>query len=121
MRLFLDAHLSARHLAVPLRSKGHEVRAADEERQLDRWEDEDLLALAASERRMFITCDVKDFPGIARRWAEAARKHSGCAMLVGIDHSEFRVILSVIERELRARPRQDDWRNYNCFMARGSR
>lgn len=120
MRLFLDAHLSSRHLAEPLRSKGHDVRAADEERELDGWEDEDLLALAASERRVFVTCDVKDFPGIARRWAEAARQHAGCAMLVGIDHSEFGVILRVIERELQARTRQDDWRNYNCFVSRES-
>jgi Domain of unknown function (DUF5615) len=42
---------------------GHEVRSVDEERELDGWDDEALLALATAEKRVLITFDVKDFPG----------------------------------------------------------
>jgi hypothetical protein len=71
VKLFLDAHISARRIAAPLRDQGHDVRAADDERELDGSTDEALLSLAASEGRIFITFDVKDFPLIVRRWAEA--------------------------------------------------
>ncbi len=65
MKLFLDAHISARRVAAPLRERGHDVRAADEERALDGLADEELLSIAAGEGRIFVTFDVKDFPVIA--------------------------------------------------------
>ena len=120
MRLFLDAHISARRIAAPLRDRGHDVRAADEERELDGLGDEDLLAAAATEERVFITFDVHDFPAIARRWAEAKRTHAGCAIVVGIDHGEFGAVLDAIEKELQTRPRQADWQDLTLFLTRGS-
>ena len=96
MKLFLDAHISARRIAAPLRDRGHNVRAADQERELDSLGDEDLLAIAASERRILVTFDVHDFPAITRRWAEAGRAHAGCAIVVGIDHGELNVTLTAI-------------------------
>lgn len=120
MRLLLDAHISGPRLAAALRDAGHDVRAADEERQLDGWTDERLLGLAAEEGRVFVTFDVKDFPVIVRRWMEAGRPHAGCAIVVGIDHGEFGTILRVLERELASRPEQGSWRDYTCFVARGS-
>lgn len=119
MKLFLDAHVSARRIAAPLRDQGHDVRAADEERELDGATDEELLSLAAAEWRIFVTFDVKDFPLIARRWAEGGRAHAGCAIVVGIDHSEFRATLSIVARELMLRPRQADWSDLTLFLARG--
>ncbi|HEY5045927.1 MAG TPA: DUF5615 family PIN-like protein [Solirubrobacteraceae bacterium] len=118
MKLFLDAHISARRVAAPLRDQGHDVRAADEERELDGFTDEELLSLAAEEGRIFLTLDVKDFPVIARRWAEAGRAHPGCAIVVGIDHGEFGAILAAIARELTARPQQSDWSTLTLFIAR---
>jgi hypothetical protein len=118
VRLLLDAHISARRVAVPLRDRGHDVRAADEERGLDGSADEELLALAAEEERVLITCDVKDFPAIARRWAEAGRTHAGCAIIVRIDHSEFAAILDVITRAIAAHPAQADWTDLTLFLAR---
>jgi nucleoside-diphosphate-sugar epimerase len=120
VRLFLDAHVSGRRVAAALRKTGHDVRAADEERDLDGMPDEGLLALATSEGRVLVTFNVADFPDIVRRWAEAGRAHAGCAIVVGIDHSEFGTIIRVIQRELEARPRQRDWHDYTCFVARGS-
>jgi len=89
LRLFLDAHLSGPRIAEALREAGHDVRAADEERELDGWEDEGLLELAAGEKRVMVTFDVKDFPDIARRWAEAGRAHAVLAIVVGIGHGCF--------------------------------
>ena len=120
MKLFLDAHISARRIAAPLRDRDHDVRAADEERELDGFTDEELLSLAVAEGRIFVTFDVKDFPVIARRWAEAGRAHAGCAIVVGIDHGEFATVLDVIVRELAARPRQADWMNLTLFLARAT-
>lgn len=119
MRLLLDAHISGPRLASALRERGHEVRAADEERELDGWADDELLALASAEERVMISFDVKDFPDIARRWAEAGRPHAGLAIVVGIDHGEFGTILRALEELFAQRPVRDDWREYTCFVSRG--
>ncbi len=118
MKLFLDAHISGPRVATKLRERGHDVRAADEERELDGLTDEQLLSLAAEEGRILITFDVKDFPVIARRWAEAARTHAGCAIVVGVDHGEFGTIIAAVERELQVRDEQADRINHTLFIAR---
>jgi hypothetical protein len=46
VRLFLDAHISGPRIAPALGEAGHDVRAADEERELDGLTDEDLLSIA---------------------------------------------------------------------------
>jgi len=118
VRLLLDAHLSPRNVAEPLRAMGHDVLATNEEHLLDGCPDEQLLTLATRENRILVTCDVSDFPVIVRVWAEGNRQHAGCAILVGIDHSEFGTILRAIERTLGARPDQASWRGYTCFVPR---
>jgi uncharacterized protein DUF5615 len=118
MRLFLDAHISGPRVATALRNSGHDVRAADEERELDGASDEDLLSLAAGEGRIFVTFDVKDFPVIVRRWAEAVRRHAGCAIVVGLGHDEFGAILDAVGSQLSTRPEQHDWIDYTVFVAR---
>jgi hypothetical protein len=120
VKLFLDAHISGPRVATALRERGHDVRAADEERELDGFTDEQLLSLAAEEERVFVTFDVKDFPVIARRWAEAARRHAGCAIIVGIDHGEFGTIIAAVERELQTRTEQANWTNHTLFIARSA-
>jgi len=118
MRLFLDAQISARAVARPLRERGHDVRAADEERELDGWEDERLLELASAEERIMVTFNVRDFPGIAGEWASAGQHHAGCLVIVGIDHSEFGLTLGVIEASLAGRPDQEAWRDYVAWGTR---
>jgi hypothetical protein len=118
VRILLDAHISAQRVAVPLREAGHDVRAVAGERKLDGTPDEELLALAAEEERVLVTCDVNDFPAITRSWAEAGRTHAGCAIVVGIDHGEFGVIIDVITGALAARPQQADGTDLTLFLAR---
>ncbi len=118
MRLLLDAHISARRVGRPLQQRSHDVHAIDEERALDGMADEDLLSLAKVEERILVTFNVQDFPRIVRRWAEAQLGHRGCAIVVGIDHSEFGTIIRVIERAFAARPDPADWHDYTAFIAR---
>ncbi len=120
MRLFLDAHVSARRIARALRDSGHDVRAADEERPLDGWEDDRLLELAASEARIMVTFNARDFARLARQWAGEGHHHAGCAIFVGIDHSEFGVILARLAEELGARPDPLAWHDYTAFVGRRS-
>jgi hypothetical protein len=118
VKLFLDAHISAQRVAVPLRDRGHDVRAVAEERKLDGTPDEELLALATEEERVLVTSDINDFPAITRRWAEAGRTHAGCAIVAGIDHGEFAAILETIAAALAARAKQADWTDLTLFLAR---
>jgi hypothetical protein len=120
VRLFLDAHISGPRIATALRDRGYDVRAADEERELDGATDEELLSLAAGEGRILVTFDVKDFPVIARRWAEAGRAHAGCAIVVGIGHGQFGAILEAVDGQLSARPHQSDWTDHTLFVSRTS-
>jgi hypothetical protein len=120
VRLFLDALVSGRRVARALRRRGHDVRAADEERELDGLSDEDLLALAASEDRILVTFNVADFPRIVTRWAEAGRIPAGCAIVVGIDHREFGTIIRVIHAALTERSRPEDWHDHTTFVARST-
>ncbi len=111
MRLLLDAHLSPRGVAVPLRSLGHDVRALAEESASDALDDPAVLELAAAERRILVTRNSRDFAPLVRGWAEAGRSHAGCILIWTLDHSRFAEIVAGVERLLSNRPAQDDWRD----------
>ena len=119
MRLFLDAHVSGRRIATALREQ-HDVRAADEESELDRSEDERLLALATEQGRVMVTFNVKDFARITTEWAAAGRSHAGCLLIVGIDHAEFGLILRVIHHALSTRGEQASWIDYTAWGVRSA-
>lgn len=94
------------------------MRAADEDRSLDGWRDDDLLRLATKEGRIVVTLDVRDFTRLVREWAEAGMHHAGCAILVGINQAEFGVIIRVLNSTLADRPDQTDWKDYTRFVGR---
>jgi Domain of unknown function (DUF5615) len=119
VRLFLDAHVSGRAVARGLRERGHDVRAADEERRLDGWEDEALLELATTEQRIMVTFNARDFGRIVGEWVAAGKHHAGCLIIVGIDHAEFGLILRVVDSALGARPDQTAWTDYTAWGTRG--
>ncbi|SRR5712692_3173409 len=111
MRLLLDANLSPRGIGLPLRAAGHDVRALAEEPTLDALDDPGVLELAASERRILVTRNSRDFAPLAREWAEARRSHAGCLLIWTLDHSQFAEIVAGVERILAEIPRQEDWRD----------
>lgn len=118
MRLLLDAHVSGPNVGRRLAEKGHDVRALDQELALEGLDDDQVLALAATEQRILVTHNVADFPRILREWAAAQRSHAGIILVYGIDHSEFALIIRGIERWLELRPAQVDWSDFPTILDR---
>jgi len=118
VRLLLDAHLSGPKIGRRLEQKGHDVRALDQEPALEGLDDDEVLALATTERRILVTHNVADFPRIVRDWAAAQRAHAGVILVYGIDHSEFALIAHGIERCLQLRADQADWTDFPAILDR---
>ena len=111
MRLLLDANLSPRGVARPLRASGRDVRALAEEAALEGLDDPEVLALAAQEGRILVTRNSRDFAPLLREWAEAGRSHAGAILIWTLDHSEFAAIVAGVERLLALRPEHERWRD----------
>ncbi len=82
----------------------------DDERELDGMSDEDLLALGTAET-------PPTSPGSSAGGPRRGRTHSGCAIVVGIDHGELGTIIRVIQQALAARPEPEDRRDHTCFRS----
>lgn len=72
--------------------------------------DPQVLELAASEGRVLITRNSRDFAPIAREWAEARRSHAGLILIWTLDHSQFAEIVASVEHQLALWPSQAQWR-----------
>lgn len=83
MRLLLDAHVSGPRVGKRLEARGHDVRALDQEPALEGLDDEEVLATAASEQRILVTHNIRDFPSILREWAAVQRSHAGVILVYG--------------------------------------
>jgi predicted nuclease of predicted toxin-antitoxin system len=75
VKLLLDDHYPLL-IAKGSRERGHDVVAASEQGWHEA-EDESLLALCVDDQRAILTNNVKDFAGIAHRWAMQGRSHHG--------------------------------------------
>jgi len=75
-----------------------------------------VLALAAAERRLTITHDVKDFARLARELAEGGRSHAGC-ILVLLGTNAHGAVLRGLEALLAEHPDQEDWVDRVEFLA----
>ncbi|MCW3018817.1 MAG: hypothetical protein JWN10_1125 [Solirubrobacterales bacterium] len=111
MRLLLDANLSPRGVAAQLREAGHDVQALAEDAAFEGLSDPHVLELAASQGRVLITRNSRDFAPIAREWAEAQRSHAGLILIWTLDHSQFAGIVTGIEHQLDLWPSQQQWRD----------
>lgn len=85
------------HAKTAAEARGHDVRALDQEPALEGLDDEEALATAASEQRILVTHNIRDFPSILREWAAVQRSHAGVILVYGIDHREFDLIMRGIE------------------------
>jgi predicted nuclease of predicted toxin-antitoxin system len=109
LRLLLDEHLSARRIAQPLRRRGHDVLALEEQHAARALPDDEVLVLAADGGRILVTCDAVDFTILARAWQEDGRRHSGLIIAWSRRNHEFRAIVDGVARLLEQRPDQDAW------------
>lgn len=71
--------------------------------------DPQVLELAASEQRILITRNSRDFAPLARQWAEAQRSHAGLILIWTLDHSQFNEITAGVDRLLAERSTQEQW------------
>jgi predicted nuclease of predicted toxin-antitoxin system len=111
LRLLLDANLSPRRVAANLREAGHDVLALAEDATFEGLADPQVLELAASEQRILITRNSRDFAPLARQSAEAGRSHAGIILIWTLDHSQFAEIVASIERQLQQQPTGEQWRD----------
>ena len=110
MRLLLDANLSPRRIAAPLRKNGHDVLALAADKGYEGISDRQVLELATFEQRILTTRNSRDFVPLAREWAEAQRPHAGLILIWTLDHSQFSEIVAGVERQLERLPTQEQWR-----------
>jgi predicted nuclease of predicted toxin-antitoxin system len=109
LRLLLDANLSPRGIAAKLRQAGHDVLALAEDSAFEGLSDPQVLELAASEQRVLITRNSRDFAPLARQWVQDGRSHAGIVLIWTLDHSQFAEIVAGVELQLRQRPSQEQW------------
>lgn len=119
MRLLLDAHVSGPRVGRRLEERGHDVRALDQEPELEGLIDQEVLALATEDRRILVTHNVVDFPDILRDWAGAGRSHGGVILVYGIAQNEFALLVRGIARLLEERPDRAEWIDHPAVLDRG--
>ncbi|MBI4320061.1 MAG: DUF5615 family PIN-like protein [Chloroflexi bacterium] len=118
MRLLLDAHLPLA-LARELQRRGLDAVA------LRDWmggayrnaSDDDLLAAANLDRRVFVTYDCHSIPPLICDWYETGRRHSG---IILIDEGTIRpndvgsLLRSLVE--LSSRAGSDEWQDRVIYL-----
>ena len=111
MRLLLDANLSPKRIGSRLQRRGHDVLSLATDAALGALDDPQVLELAASQDRILVTRNSRDFAPLLREWAEAGRHHAGCILIWTFGHHEFGAIISGVERLLRDLPDAKQWRD----------
>jgi predicted nuclease of predicted toxin-antitoxin system len=111
LRLLLDANLSPRGIAARLRQGGHDVLALAEDAAYEGLSDPQVFELAASEQRILVTRNSRDFVPLARQRAEGKRSHAGLILIWTLDHSQFAAIVAGIEHQLAQRQTPEQWQD----------
>jgi len=110
MRLLLDAHFDPA-VAEALRDRGHDaVSALERGPDVYQASDAELLALAAGERRAFVTRNIRDFVFLHAMWAGREQSHAGIILVHGkaIPEGDRGGEVRALDQLLRGRPGPDD-------------
>ena len=111
MRILLDAHISGRAVGRALIEFGHDVRALDSEIELEGLSDPEVLDLAATESRVLVTANVRDFEPLLRAWAGEDRTHAGVVLIPpSVRNEDFGVLISGVQKMI-ADTTQQEWMN----------
>lgn len=109
MRLLLDEHFSPRRVGDKLTSAGHDVLAIAEVPAYAGLPDEQVLELAATEGRVLVTRNAKDFDRITRRWASRELQHAGVLLIWTRETDEFGSLVADLLTTLERISTQDAW------------
>lgn len=119
MKILLDAHISGRTVGKALIEGGHDVRALDSEPELERLSDPEVLELAATEGRVLVTANIRDFEPLLREWAGEDRPHAGVILVPSSVRNEaFGALISGMEKTI-ADTGQEEWVNRIEWLRRG--
>jgi hypothetical protein len=92
----LDAHVSGPRVGRSLEEMGHDVRAVDQEEELEWLPDEQLFELADSDGRILVTHNVGDFLRILKERSPET-SHAGLVLIPrSIKLNDFGAIISGI-------------------------
>ncbi len=109
MRILLDAHISGRTVGKALAEGGHDVRALDSEIELEGLSDPEVLELAATEGRVLVTANIRDFEPLLREWVGESRTHPGVILIPSsVRNEDFGVLISGV-RKIIADTTQEAW------------
>jgi len=109
MRFLLDAHISGRTVGKALTEGGYDVRAIDSEIELEGLPDPKVLELAATEGRILVTANIRDFEPLLREWAGEGRSHSGVILVPpSVKNEAFGILISGVQKTL-ADINQEGW------------
>lgn len=111
MRLLLDANLSPKRVGSVLEQNGHDVLSLAADSVLGALDDPQVLELAATEARILVTRNSRDFAPLLREWAEAGRHHAGCILIWTLAHHQFAEIVRSVQLRLDERPDPTEWRD----------
>lgn len=92
----------------------------DEHRELEGIDDADVLLLAAQQRRILITFNLRDFLPLARQWAEENRSHAACILLARVAQSDFGGILGRLDAAFKQRPTEAAWTDLTLIISAAS-
>lgn len=103
----LDAHVSGPRVGAELEKMGHDVRAVDQEKELEGLPDDVLFELAVSEGRILVSQNAKDFLQIVGRRAPE-RSHPGLILIpYTIRLGNFGAIVSRLQEMLSSTSQED--------------
>lgn len=111
MRILLDANLSPKRVGGVLEQQGHDVLSLASDPALGALADPQVLELAATEGRILVTRNSRDFAPLLREWAEADRHHAGCILIWTHAHHQFGEIVRSVARLLGERADPRDWQD----------
>ena len=85
------------------------MRALDSEIELEGLSDPEVLELAATEGRVLVTANIRDFEPLLREWASESRLHPGVILIPSSVRNEaFGVLISGVQKTL-AGTTQQEW------------
>jgi hypothetical protein len=116
VHLLLDANLSPKRIGSALKRAGHEVLCLAADPALGALDDPHVLELAATQSRILITRNSRDFAPLLRDWNESGRHHAGCILIWSLAHNEFGAIVDGVTRLLGEYPDSQLWQDLSLAL-----
>lgn len=110
-RILLDEHLSGPVIGKALADEGHDVRDVGSDALLAGAADDVLFEVAATEERVVVTANIRDFVPLASRYISGGQDHAGLILIpASIRNEDFGALVNGL-RNLLEGTSQQEWVN----------